>query len=229
LYGCPAVGFGGGGLEPDVRLPLSYNLPVSKPLPLFPLDVVLFPGAPLPLHIYEPRYKEMIRELLGTPERFGVIRATADGMAEVGCTAEIVALAKEYEDGRMDIVCEGRERFEVMSLDSERSFLRAEVMYLADESGRPRKEEVARLLELHREMLGLLGASAELPEEDDGRLTFDIAASMPFDLDLKQKLLASRSERERVTELVHYYEKVVPALRRAIKIRQKAGGNGHVE
>ncbi len=208
---------------------MSYNLPVSQPLPLFPLDVVLFPGAPLPLHIYEPRYKEMIRELLGTPARFGVIRVTADGIVDVGCTAEIVALAKEYEDGRMDIVCEGRERFEVMSLDSERSFLRAEVLYFVDDPERPKKEEVARLLELHREMLALLGASTDLPAEDDGRLSFAIAASMPFDLDLKQKLLASRSERQRVTELTSYYDKVLPALRRALKIRQKAGGNGHVE
>lgn len=202
---------------------------MSKPLPLFPLDVVLFPGAPLPLHIFEPKYKEMVGELLGSKERFGVIRSTPDGIVDVGCTAEIVALAKEYGDGRMDIVTEGRERFEVMALNTERSFLRADVLFFVDEPGRPAKEDVAHLLELHGEMLRLVGATAELPAEDDGQLAFEIAATMPFDLDMKQKLLASRSETQRVGELIKYYENVLPALRRAIKIRHRAGGNGHVE
>ncbi len=201
---------------------------MSKLLPLFALDVVLFPGAPLPLHIFEPRYKEMIRELLASKEPFGLVRGTNDEIARIGCTAEIVALAKEYEDGRMDIVTEGRERFEIMRVDEERSFLRAEVLYFVDQPDQPQKEEVARLLQLHSEMLRLLGASAELPTDDDGQLAFEIAASMPFDLDLKQKLLALRSEKERVTELLDYYTRITPGVRRAVKARNKAGGNGHV-
>src|ERR1700685_3016257 len=65
-------------------------------IPLFPLDVVLFPGAPLPLHIFEPRYKEMIGECLAQHLHFGVIRAAEKGLADVGCTAEIVTVVKEY-------------------------------------------------------------------------------------------------------------------------------------
>ena len=85
-------------------------------LPLFPLDVVLLPGTPLPLHIFEPRYKEMIAECLASNAPFGVVRALEDGMADVGCTAEIVSVTKEYPDGRMDLVAEGRNRFEVLEL-----------------------------------------------------------------------------------------------------------------
>jgi Lon protease-like protein len=69
-------------------------------LPLFPLDVVLLPGIPLPLHIFEPRYKEMIGECRANNAPFGVVRALEDGVAEVGCTAEIVSVTKEYPDGR---------------------------------------------------------------------------------------------------------------------------------
>ncbi len=111
-----------------------WSLCVSL-LPLFPLDLVLFPGTPLPLHIFEPRYREMISECLDRKKSFGVVRAKEEGVAEIGCTAEIITVAKKYPDGRMDIMTEGRERFEVMQVNQERSFLQAEVLYLQDEPG----------------------------------------------------------------------------------------------
>ncbi len=208
--------------------PRSYNPFVSKLLALFPLDVVLFPEAPLPLHIFEPRYKEMIRELLESRESFGVVRTTENGIEQVGCTAEIVAVAKQYEDGRMDIVTEGRRRFEIMQVDMSRAYLQAEVLYIVDEPDRPPQEDIAHLLEMQKEMLELMGANSDLPDADDHQLTLTIAAAMPFDLEMKQKLLASRSEPQRMNALIEYYEKVLPGLRRAVKARHKAGGNGHV-
>jgi hypothetical protein len=99
-------------------------------LPLFPLDVVLLPGTPLPLHIFEPRYKEMIGECRSNGTAFGVIRALEHDLAEIGCTAEIVSITKEYEDGRLDLVAEGRNRFEVIELNQERAFLRADILFL---------------------------------------------------------------------------------------------------
>ena len=75
--------------------------------------MVLLPGTPLPLHIFEPRYKEMIRECLAEETPFGVVRALDEGIADMGCTAEIVTVTKEYPDGRMDLIAEGRKRFEV--------------------------------------------------------------------------------------------------------------------
>lgn len=201
---------------------------MSKLLALFPLEVVLFPGAPLPLHIFEPRYKEMMRDLLESREHFGVVRSTGSGVEQIGCTAEIVAVAKRYEDGRLDIVTEGRERFEIMNLEMGKTYLRAEVMFLVDEPQRAGHGDVERLLEMHKEMLQLLGANADLPKAGDRQLTLEIAATMPFDLDMKQKLLVSRSEPERVGMLLEYYERALPALRRAVKARHKAGGNGHV-
>ncbi|HTK94779.1 MAG TPA: LON peptidase substrate-binding domain-containing protein, partial [Terriglobales bacterium] len=74
-------------------------------LPLFPLEVVLFPGIPLPLHIFEPRYKEMIGEALRDRTEFGVVRVDQQGaVANVGCTATILDVVKQYDDGRMDIL-----------------------------------------------------------------------------------------------------------------------------
>src|SRR6266567_8466394 len=102
-------------------------------LPLFPLDLVLLPGVPLPLHIFEPRYKEMIAECLDHQSVFGIIRTKEESLATIGCTAEIMNVLKKYPDGRMNILAEGKKRFEVLQVNQERAFLRADVFYLHDE------------------------------------------------------------------------------------------------
>ncbi len=81
-------------------------------LPLFPLDLVLLPGVPLPLHIFEPRYKEMIRECLDQKRPFGIVRAKDESFVNIGCTADIMNVLKTYPDGRMNILVEGQKRFE---------------------------------------------------------------------------------------------------------------------
>lgn len=197
-------------------------------LPLFPLEVVLFPGTPLPLHIFEPRYKEMISECLAGHRTFGVVRALEQGLADVGCTAEIITIVKEYPDGRLDLVAEGRKRFEVVRVNQERSFLQAEVLMIADEPGSSSQTDSARAVALHSELLAIAGAQQDLSAADPLLLSFYLAGSLPLDLDFKQKLLSLRSEAERILLLTSYLEILIPNLRRAASAREKAGGNGHV-
>jgi Lon protease-like protein len=196
-------------------------------LPLFPLDVVLLPGTPLPLHIFEPRYKEMIGECLAQNAPFGVIRALEEGIAEVGCTAEIITVTKQYPDGRMDLISEGRKRFEVLELNQDRSFLRAEILLVTDETGAPASEDKVRAIQVHLEILSLAGAVQDLSTADQNALSFYLAGSLPLDLDFKQKLLAMRSEGLRIRAVADYLESILPNLRRAARAREKAGGNGH--
>jgi Lon protease-like protein len=196
-------------------------------LPLFPLDVVLFPGTPLPLHIFEPRYKEMIGECLDQKKFFGVIRAQESSLADVGCTAEILAVTKTYDDGRMDIVAQGRERFELLQVNQERTFLRGEILYVEDGPERPTPEERDRAIELHRQILALASAQQDIPDGEDASLSYHLAGSLPLDLDFKQKLLGLRSEARRIQTVIEYFEGILPSLQRAVTIRHKAGGNGH--
>ena len=198
-------------------------------LALFPLDLVLFPGASLPLHIFEPRYQEMISECLDQKKSFGVVRAKEEGVAEIGCTAEIITVAKKYPDGRMDIVTEGRERFEVMQVSQERSFLQAEVLYLRDEPDQATPEEIALAVKLQGEILQLAGSDAPSQAKSDAsQLSFHLVGPLPLDLDFKQTLLGMKSEAERVRGVISYFEAILPNLRRTVQVRQKAGGNGHV-
>jgi len=200
---------------------------VGSLLPLFPLDLVLLPGTPLPLHIFEPRYKEMIGECLEQKKVFGILRVLSEGLADIGCTAEIVAVTKTYDDGRMDIVTRGRQTFELLSVNQERSFLRGEILYLPDEPQAPTSEETARAIELHKQILTLANAQQDLPDSDDSPLSYHLAGSLPLDPDFKQKMLSLRSEAERMRIIISYFENILPSLRRAVQVRQKAGGNGH--
>jgi len=196
-------------------------------LPLFPLPLVLFPETVLPLHIFEPRYKEMVGECLQKKESFGIVRAEEKGMARIGCTAEIMEVAKRYDDGRLDIVTAGTRRFEVVEINNERAFLLGEVSYFDDlPLAPPPKKQRDRVLQLHREVMHLTDISADFPNPEHQLLSFHLAESMPMDLDLKQALLGMRAESDRLRALIKYYEALLPTLERAIKVRKRAGGNG---
>ena len=171
----------------------------------------------------------MISECLDQKKSFGVVRAKEEGVAEIGCTAEIITVAKKYPDGRMDIVTEGRERFEVMQVNQERSFLQAEVLYLQDEPSKATAEEIAHAMKLQREIIKLAGSTSANPSEiESAQLSFNLVGPMPLDLDFKQTLLGLKSEAERMQAVISYFEALLPNLRRRVRVRQKAGGNGHV-
>ena len=192
-------------------------------LPIFPLELVLLPGVPLPLHIFEPRYKEMIAECLEQKKPFGVVRASSDGVADIGCTAEIMSVTKKYDDGRMDILTRGVERFEVLEVNEDRSFLQAEISLVQDEDeaepDKPAAQIVTQAVRLHAEIAKLAGAEPSGPDEHAGNLSFLLAGSLPLDLDFKQRLLSTLSEAKRLEAVVGYLEAILPGLRRAAKAR----------
>ena len=190
-------------------------------LPIFPLELVLLPGVPLPLHIFEPRYKEMIAECLEQKKPFGVVRASSAGVADIGCTAEIMSVTKKYDDGRMDILTRGVERFEVIHVNEDRSFLQAEISVVQDEdeAGKPAAQMVTQAVRLHAEITKLAGAELSGPDQHAGNLSFLLAGSLPLDLDFKQSLLSTLSEAKRLEAVVGYLEAILPGLRRAAKAR----------
>jgi len=198
-------------------------------IPLFPLDVVLFPGAPLPLHIFEDRYKEMIGLCLQQQSNFGVVRAQRDGFAVIGCTARIVRVVHRYDDGRMDILCQGDRRFEIETLDNSRPFLEAQVDFFEDEGEQASRDLRQECLALHFETLELAGLeTSDVPRTLDGPVSFLLASSLPADLGFKQQLLNSRSDSERTEHLREFYEAILPKLRAGAAARKTAAHNGHV-
>ena len=192
---------------------------MSSLLPIFPLELVLLPGVPLPLHIFEPRYQEMVAECLEQKKPFGVVRASSDGVAEIGCTAEIMSVTKKYDDGRMDILTRGVKRFEVIHVNDDRAFLQAEITLVEDEPEKPAAATVTQAVRLHAEIAKLAGTDPSGPDEHAGSLSFLLAGSLPLDLDFKQNLLSTLSEAKRLEAVVGYLQAILPGLRRASKAR----------
>ncbi len=186
-------------------------------LPLFPLGTVLCPGLLLPLHIFEGRYRQLVRDLLEGPEprHFGVIairrgRETGvDGVSalyEIGCTATLRQV-HEHDDGRFELVTIGAQRFRLIALDHSRPYLRGEVHLLAedigDETAAGRAAHAVR--EAFRHYLQALAARGaaqasppELPDEPIA-LSYLVAASMIIDLPVRQALLAEPDALLRLT------------------------------
>jgi Lon protease-like protein len=196
-------------------------------LPLFPLEIVVFPGAPLPLHIFEPRYKEMIGECLSQERPFGMVRAKENAISAIGCSARIIDVIKKYEDGRMDIAAEGAQRFEIIQVNQERSFFQAEVAFFDDEPSVVSKSAADTIVQLHEQLFAVMGQTVEV-DRDAAYLSFRLAQDLPVDLDFKQTLLEMKSEAERVEILTEYYRATIPKIENSLRVRQRASGNGHV-
>jgi Lon protease-like protein len=206
-------------------------------LPLFPLSVVLFPGTPLPLHIFEPRYRQMLADCLESDHRFGITPPGADDQAPppgtVGCTAE-VRVNQELPDGRSAIVVLGGERFVVSKILEEQTpyFVAAVQSFDDDPDTTPEEARTARLREqftayaaLVRELSDVVPQDAELPD-DALALSFHVAAGVEIDPELKQRLLVERSTARRVEALLLLLPTLTAAVERALVVHRRAHGNG---
>lgn len=198
-------------------------------LPLFPLNLVLMPGSPLPLHIFEPRYREMVGEASRRGTEFGVILEQESELAPVGTTALVEDVTHRYEDGRFDVATRGVRRFRVVQLDRGEDILRAQVEFFDDEQELPvSREEAETLYLLAMEAAALAGAATPKGlNPEDPHPSFRAAATLPLDLPFKQKLLAVRSERQRLAQLTAYLEAWLEKARIATKAKAIAGRNGH--
>jgi len=198
-------------------------------IPLFPLNVVLFPGADLPLHIFEPRYRKMVRDCLDNKSEFGMLLALENGIAGTGCTAEILEVAKKYDDGRMDILTVGREPFRVVELFTDDPLLEGSVDYLDDRQTIPSPQTRKSLVELyeacHTLIFGDYPRDAE-PADADDRLSYAVASKLPMDLLWKQRILELRTEAERQERLLAYLRDWAPHLQKIESQQHRAAGNG---
>jgi len=161
----------------------------------------------------------MISECLEQKKPFGIVRASDEGVAGIGCTAEIISVTKKYDDGRMDILARGVNRFELLEVNQERAFLQAEVMVVEDEPGQPSTQMIEQAVRLHAEITRLAGSESAAADESASNLSFLLAGSLPLDLDFKQSLLTTLSEEKRLEAVIQYLQAVLPGLRRASKAR----------
>lgn len=188
------------------------------------------PGAPLPLHIFEDRYKQMVDECLESESEFGMVLADEAGTREVGCTARIVELVERYEDGRMVILVEGSRRFKLNSVMTGKPYYVGEVEYIEEEP----EEDVTELAEeckalLERVVEAATEGSVAIEIEPPYRnLSFAIAGRIEFDVETRQQILELMTERARLEKVKELLSSAAERLERDRQAREKAQTNGHL-
>jgi len=196
-------------------------------LPLFPLQLVVFPRTRLPLHIFEERYKEMVGDAIRDASEFGIVLAKKDGIVNAGCTVKVEKVLEMYPDGRMDIIAHGERRFEINELNQEKDYLRATVTFFDDDAAEtapePERQEAIRNYRALNE-LGTVRNHGE-PDLNDPQLSFQLAQAVP-DLDFLSVLLRRRSETERLKELNHFLSGYLPRQKAIERMKELAPTNG---
>lgn len=195
-------------------------------LGLFPLETVLLPSERVPLHIFELRYQELIGECLEHEHEFGLLFEDEDGTREIGTRAAVVEVLDRFDDGRLNVVVEGGERFRVVRETGGRSFRTAEVESVLDDELAAEPSLRDRALELYRGLGRIVDAEIDEPSSDSALLSFELAARVDFGAQRKQDLLELRSEPERLRVLTSLLERASEAITLERAIAEAAAKNG---
>lgn len=202
-------------------------------IPLFPLGLVLLPDMMLPLHIFEERYKEMVSECLANDRPFGIVLFDGESIRSVGCMARITEVLNRYDDGRMDIMTRGGERFVIRELIEDQAYMEARVFFFddgADPPGEDQADIVDTAVHLLKEIADIDAGSdsstigGHIPPK---RLSFAIAALEGFAPAERQGFLEMTSPSERLKKCVQALSRIAARNRLTREIQQMIGGNGH--
>lgn len=214
-----------------------------RELPLFPLPVVLFPGVPMPLHIFEPRYRRMIADIRVRDNLFGLsyfdqsaVEQDRPPAGHIGCAAEVTE-TEALSDGRFNILTIGLIRYRVEAyLDQGDPYLLGQVSFFEDEAEdgdllAHRAQKVTdvflRIARAVRILNDERAALPELPETEPERLSFLVSAAVDLDAEVKQEMLELRSTAERLKRLHHLLEGVVSGYEERARVHAIAKNNGH--
>ena len=198
-------------------------------LGLFPLGIVLLPTEQLPLHIFEERYKELIAECLDDDGEFGLVYADDDGLRDLGTRARVSEVLTRFEDGRLNILVEGGERFRLTELTDGRSFntgLVSPIEDVDDPAEAPAVDEALRLFGALRE---LTGSAVDVPAASAPELSFALAAKVELPADEKLALLGETSERQRMERVQELLANALLTAQRVRRAAERASTNGRVD
>jgi Lon protease-like protein len=198
-------------------------------LGLFPLGLVLLPTEQLPLHIFEDRYKELVGECLENDADFGLVYADDDGIRDVGTRARIVEVLTRFEDGRLNILVQGGDRFRLDELTDGRSFQTGQVEPVEDTDDPADPEAVAEALRLFGRLRELTGSEVEVPESDAPQLSFALAGRVELPVGDKLELLRADSERQRIELVQDLLATAVLTAQRVRRAAERAATNGRVD
>ena len=197
-------------------------------IPIFPLEIVVYPGEKLNLHIFEDKYKQMIAECYKEKKMFGISSVFKNKISETGTLVQVTEIVKQYADGRMDIKTEGISIFRILELiDSipAKLYSGAIVKHLINDDGTSR--QLQRIIDGIRELHRLLHISKEFDKPDEKLKSYDIAHHAALSLEQEYELLCLLHEDQRIEYLRRHLKKVIPVVAGVETLKKKIQLNGH--
>jgi len=202
---------------------------MTKFLPLFPLQLVVFPGEPLNLHIFEPRYRQLMQECEEEDITFGIPAFINGNVVEVGTELRLVSVEKRYADGELDVKTEGVGLFRIRNfykVAPGKLYAGADVETLEGDD-QSDLITVEKILDHLRQLFALLRVDKELPESLSDFNTYEWAHHVGFSLEEEYKFLCMLDETERQEVMLEHLERVLPTVREIENLRQRVMMNGH--
>jgi len=198
-------------------------------IPIFPLSLVVYPGEDLNLHIFEPRYKQLINDCIAQKKPFGIPSVLDNKQQDLGTSVTIIEVVKQYDNGEMDIKTKGIGVFQILEIIKEipdKLYHGAIVSYLSNtENGNP--VLMKKIIELTRQIHGFLGVKKEFKKEDDLLNSFDVAHHLGLSLKEEYELLRLTFELQRQEFLRRHLMKVMKVLHEMEQLKEKIHLNGH--
>ena len=198
-------------------------------LPLFPLPLVVYPGETLNLHIFEPRYKELIGECLAEKSTFGIPTFMNEYISLYGTEASIIEIVKKYKNGEMDVTVKGGKIFKTINFHKKvagKLYSGADVEIISDkETTKPdlKKEVLEKMEQLFR----FAGIEKKLKINTEQQLSFLVAHTLGLTLEQEYELLIIKSEEKRLKFIVEHLTKILPIVSEFEKLKEKIKMNGH--
>jgi Lon protease-like protein len=202
-------------------------------LPLFPLNVVLFPDSAIRLHIFEERYRILIGQCLASPgKEFGINLLAGKEFSRIGCSAVVTSLIRRYDDGRLDVLVEGKRRYALQRVEENAApYLMGQVSYLKEERAEINSVLAKDVVVLYNKLIDVAynGTLPRLaPDHTANGIAFHVARKAGMELQQRQKLLELNSENQRLALLHEYLSGVVPKLHQAQEVQRVISCDGYV-
>ncbi len=201
---------------------------LQRDFPLFPLGLVTLPTEFVPLHIFEPRYRKMIAECLERESELGILWQSDGELEDVGCAVEIDRVLERMDDGRVNVLCRGTHPFRVVERQDDLPYPAGTVEFLADGEEQPSVAAAQRARQAYAELVE--EATDAAPEDDQvsEMSAYEMAATVEFGLEAKQRLLELRSENARMAFVERLFRAAVKRLDYVERAQAQAASNGKV-
>lgn len=198
-------------------------------IPIFPLGIVVFPGEELNLHIFEPRYKQLINESFSLKKTFGIPVVLENKVQELGSVVEITELTKVYDSGEMDIKTKGKQVFRILETikDVPDKLYGGAIVSYPDNNNNGNANVMRKLMASIRELHSLLKVEKEFKKKDDEITSYDVAHHIGFSQEEEYEMLGLFDERQRQEYIKRHLNKALPMLAEMEQLKEKIKGNGH--